>query len=443
MWFATTGSGSLSPSSAHLLMLSDSNFGVSTGGFRILLAIDTSGRMSAFIQTGLTVIGPTSPATIVDDGELHHAVLTLTLDNATDTVSGTLILDGVATAPSAPVAWPNVSAAGIPFPRDGEPALGGAAYGRAVQRHACARGRVRPGHHRHRGRSLRGASQRRSHGFTSDASGARISRYARLAGIPTAEVSVETGLSTSIAHKDTTGQTAAQMMQDVAETEDGIVFDGKDGTLTFHARSHRYASTSAFTLSVTAGEVEADLSPVLDDQGMANDVTASRANGVTIRSVNQASIDEYGYYRDSIEILTTSDNEVQARADWQVNRFGTPRVKLTSVTVDVINCTSAQKTLLLAADLGTRFTVSNLPSQAPAATMDFFIEGITYDIGPESFTVTFNTSAAAYANVWIWDSATQSQWGPDHYLRLLIGADDGMERARHCGCRNHRDGGVV
>ena len=111
--------------------------------------------------------------------------------------------------------------------------------------------------------------QRWSNGFNTDASGARIYRYARLAGIPTAEVSVETGLSTAIAHKDTTGQTAMQMMQDVAETEDGIVFDGKDGTLTFHARSHRYASTSAFTLSVTAGEVEADLSPVLDDQGMA------------------------------------------------------------------------------------------------------------------------------------------------------------------------------
>ena len=86
-------------------------------------------------------------------------------------------------------------------------------------------------------------------------------------------------------------------------------------------------------------------------------------------------------------------------------------MKLTSVTVDVINCTSAQKTLLLAADLGTRFTVSNLPSQAPASTMDFFIEGITYDIGPESFTVTFNTSAAAYANVWILDSASLSQLG--------------------------------
>jgi hypothetical protein len=151
---------------------------------------------------------------------------------------------------------------------------------------------------------------------------------------------------------------------------------------------------------------------------MTNDMTASRANGATIRSVNQASIDENGYYRDNVELMTTSDNEVQSRADWEVNRFGTPRVKLTSITVDLIDSSSSQITALLAADIGTRFTVSNLPSQAPAASMQFFIEGIDYQIGPEFFTVTFNTSAAAYADVWILDSSTQSQLDSTTILAL-------------------------
>lgn len=242
-----------------------------------------------------------------------------------------------------------------------------------------------------------------------EASGARIARYARLAGIPTAEISTETGLSTSIAHRDTTGQSAIQMMQDVAHTEDGVVFDGKDGTLTFHARSHRYAATTAFTLSCADGEVEPNLAPVLDDQGMLNDVTASREGGATARSVNQASIDEYGVYRDTVELMTTSDNEVQSRADWEVNRRATPRVKLTAVTVDAMVASDAQAALILAADIGTRFTVEDLPVQAPATSMDFFVEGITYDIADDRFVVTFNTSAAVLSTVWILDSATLSQ----------------------------------
>jgi hypothetical protein len=63
----------------------------------------------------------------------------------------------------------------------------------------------------------------------------------------------------------------------------------------------------------------------------------------------------------------------------------------------------------LAAEIGTLFTVDNLPTQAPAATTDYFVEGITHDIGVNSFRISFNTSPAEYANVWTLDSASRSQ----------------------------------
>jgi hypothetical protein len=246
-------------------------------------------------------------------------------------------------------------------------------------------------------------------GFTSDASGARIERYARLAGIPTAEVSTETGLSTSIGHKDTTGESPVSAMEAVAETEDGVVFDAGDGTLTFHARDHRYTATSAFTLDCEAGDVETGYLPRLDDQHLTNDMTASRPEGVKIRSTNEDSIEEYGYYRATKEILTTSDNEVQSRADWQVNRFGTPRVTVPDVAVELTACDPSLAATILAAEIGTRFTVDNLPAQAPAASADYFVEAISDDIGVNSWRRSFTTSPAEYANVWILDSATLSQ----------------------------------
>jgi hypothetical protein len=97
---------------------------------------------------------------------------------------------------------------------------------------------------------------------------------------------------------------------------------------------------------------------------------------------------------------------VQARADWEVNRFGTPRVAVPSVRTNLL--TSSVATALLAADIGTKFRLTNLPSQAPATTMDVFIEGGTEQIGVNSYFIEFNVSPAAYANVWILDDPVYS-----------------------------------
>lgn len=245
-------------------------------------------------------------------------------------------------------------------------------------------------------------------GFTADGSGARIQRYARLAGIPSAEISAAPGLAIGIAHKDTTGVDPLVAMEAVRLTEDGVLFDAGSGTLTFQGRDNRYNTTSAFTLDAGTSEVQQGFTPKLDDQQVSNDVTASRPGGIEVRSINQASIDAIGYYRDSIEVLTTSDAEVQSRADWEVNRRGTPRVTVPEVKVHLNECSSSLITSLLAADIGTRFTTSGLPSQAPASSMDFFIEGITEDIGPEDYWISFNTSRPELSNVWRLDSSTYS-----------------------------------
>jgi len=368
------------------------------------------GIISGTVSANATFAGGVSQATIATDmadGNMHHVSARMTLSGSSVTAS--LIVDGSART----TAGSSVTLEGAAFPDLTRLFLGSSGtapsflttpWSGTLAHAAMFSGTVAVADARIQAHYNAGAN-----GFNTEASGARVARYGRLAGVPPAEITVETGLSTSIAHADTTGQSPIDMMQRVATTEDGLVFDGRDGTLTFHARDHRYTSTSAFTLSCTAGEVESDLSPVLDDQGMTNDMKATRAGGAEAHSVNQASIDDEGYYRDTVELMTTSDNEVQSRADWQVQRFGTPRVKLTSITVELTQASPAQQDLLLAADIGTRFTVSNLPSQAPASSMDFFVEGIGYEVGTDSFKISFNTSATDYANVWILDSSTQSQ----------------------------------
>lgn len=404
-FFSTTESGRSMP----LVRLGD---GLTGSADTILLYVDqATGKVIGAIGTGAgggAVVSAQS-ASSVRDGNVHHAMLRVSMSGTNASI--TLITDG-ATATGGPTGWPLTSGGAAYIPNftyidvgGGHTASGYGLFSGGIS-HVAIHSQPTTNTADARFVAHRDAG---STGFSGEASGARIARYARYAGIPTAEISTETGLSTSIAHRDTTGQQAIAMMQDVARTEDGVVFDGKDGTLTFHARSHRYGAVSAFTLDCSAGDVQAGLSPVLDDQGVLNDVTASREGGTTARSVSQASIDEIGLYRDSLDLMTTSDAEVQNRADWEVNRRATPRVKMTSITADLRTTSDAQAALLLAADIGTRFTVSNLPSQAPAASMDFFIEGIPMEISDNSFLVTFNTSAAVLSAVWILDSATNSQ----------------------------------
>jgi hypothetical protein len=377
----------------------------------LLVTLETSGQVKAeWTSVGnLVTVSATSTGATKLDGLLHHIKAAVLIDDAgTATVS--ITTDGT-TVTSAPGAYPYRNGGVAFFPSMPILTIGGPVTPTVVGYFVGTIGHVAI----YAGAAATSSTVFDRHrlaattGFAGESSGDRIERYARLAGIPDVEVSAEPGLTTSMAHLEITGASPLSAMEEVAQTEDGVLFDAGDGTLTFHGRDHRFGATSTFTLDCEAGDVGEGLTPTLDDQGVTNDMTASRPSGVTVRSINQPSIDEIGYYRDSIEVLTTSDAEVQDRADWQVNRFGFPRVSIPDVQVDLLSSGAALQADLLDAEIGTRFTIDNLPSQAPATTQDFFIEGITHTIGAEVFTISFNTSAADSANVWTLDSATLSQ----------------------------------
>lgn len=245
-------------------------------------------------------------------------------------------------------------------------------------------------------------------GFAGESAGDRITRLAGYGGILAAEVSADPGSST-IGHFDITGMTPIAAMQKVAETENGTLFDARDGTLTFLDRESRYTVSSSFTLDVTAQEVEADLEPKDDDQFVVNDVTAT-ANGVPAgHVVNQTSIDEQGYYRQNLDTVTDDADDALQGANWMVAKGADPAPRYSSVTVDVTNSSAAQAAAVLAADIGTRFTLSNLPDQVES-TADLFVEGYTETITATRHTITFNTSPADGYDVWTIEDAVFGQY---------------------------------
>lgn len=244
-------------------------------------------------------------------------------------------------------------------------------------------------------------------GFAGETPTARLTRYASYVGIAASELNFETGMVADLAHIDTTGRAALDCMRTVEATEEGVLFDHRDGDLTFHARNHRYSAASAFTLDVAAKHVDIGVSPRLDRTVLRNDVSAQSIDGtIAARATNAASINDYGVARESLDLATSDSEEPFQHASWLVNQYGTPRPRVPQLGVKLANLPTTLALAVLAAGVGTRFTVRNMPNQAAVSTQDYYIEGYTETIGAGVHDFVFNVSQAEPFNVWTVEDAT-------------------------------------
>lgn len=227
-------------------------------------------------------------------------------------------------------------------------------------------------------------------GFAGERSDQRIARYAAWAGVPSADMNLDVGSSTSIAFTETTGQSILQAMQDVAQTEGGRLFVNGAGVLTFHARSRRYANPAAVA-SVSARMLSGSEKFTLSTQGLVNDLTGSRPDGPQIRAFDAASIAEFGVFNSSLTLLATADSEVADAINWRVSTNAQPEVRLPQGTFDLYT-DATTGAALRAVELGDRVSITNLPSQAPSSTMDFVVEGYTENVSVSGWTRTANLS---------------------------------------------------
>lgn len=359
------------------------------------LGINTLGELYAYQSGGATVETPGS----ICDGATHHVAATLSATTLT------LYLDGVSigTAGATPTfATGTISVGGVghlPSVADTPviPLTGVAAH---VAAYTSALSSTRITAHAAAGLT----------GFAGETTDARLIRYAELAGLDAADVDAETG-STTMQHVDTTDKQVVELMRTCETTEGGLLFDERDGTLTFHNRAHRYTSSAIYTLDMAQQEVEANYSPRVDLTGLANDISAQDTSGVyTAHVFDDDSRDAYGDATASIETASEDDDEPRNLASWNLYEFKDPKERAPNLEVDVLAQVgkTPNSSAVLATTVGDKITVSNRPSQASSSTVDYFIEGGTAVFGPESLKLTLNVSPSApYDEVLIIDDATR------------------------------------
>jgi hypothetical protein len=249
----------------------------------------------------------------------------------------------------------------------------------------------------------------------------RATRILGWAGVPSSEVTAETGAET-MTYQQTSGQSVVDALRDVESTEGGVLFDGRDGLVHFHNRSRRYTATPAATFDMAAQHVGADYAPKLDRSTLANDVTVDNpTTGETARSVDAASVEEYGVASVSAKSVADSYDPLQQKAAWLVFSYAEPRPRVPSLTVDVLAHVGATPTAetILNLGVGDLIEVVNQPAQADATTAQYFIEGYTESIGPESYSITFNLSPSHPAqSVFVLDDPVRGQLDGGYVLGL-------------------------
>ena len=229
-----------------------------------------------------------------------------------------------------------------------------------------------------------------STGGFAETSGARIARWARYTGLPTALLNVAAGVG-PVGPQQSQGSDALQLMQACGGVENEPVYADGDGRLSMRARTVRYNTSSLFT--VDYGDCFSGLQVVTDDSDTVNVAEYTRTGGATQIRQDLASIDANGFQPEQVTLPWATDAQADSAAAWRIANSATPEPRITQVTIDLY---AQPSTPLIAAVLAVRpsdkFTIANLPGQAPGSSVDLFAEGIGGALSADAWTAELVTS---------------------------------------------------
>src|SRR5581483_527251 len=125
-----------------------------------------------------------------------------------------------------------------------------------------------------------------------------------------------------------------------------------------------------------------------------NVARVTRAAGVEALSRNAASVQEYGEYElpggATIESATDADPENLAKMYTQ--QYPDPRMRASRMTFDLITKPTSVQHVILAREIGDRFSMTGLPVNAPEGIGEQHVEGIEHRISSTKRETSWNTS---------------------------------------------------
>ncbi|MDT0472787.1 hypothetical protein RM863_11685 [Streptomyces sp. DSM 41014] len=233
---------------------------------------------------------------------------------------------------------------------------------------------------------------------------ARLSRLMRYAGF-IGETVFDPAVSGILGFDWDEGATALEVVQTTAEDASGYAFMDGDGRLTYHNRQRRMSGPLRYTLGESTGlPYETDMSFLVDEDRVVNEVTFTRPEGADGIDRDLPSIATYGRKKKNIELHVTTDQEIMDAASAVVNSYREPVLRFEEVTFKS-SAAPALFPFVLGVEVGDRVRLVDLPSQSPVSSMDFYVESVKISVTCEGATPEWVTvlslSPASIADVWL------------------------------------------
>lgn len=175
-----------------------------------------------------------------------------------------------------------------------------------------------------------------------------------------------------------------------ADSEGGVAYAGTDGKVYFRNRDWLrlapYATTVQAVIGPSGPVCASSHTVVRDAADVRNDVSLARAGGTMLRVVNDDSIALYRrrtYSRG--DLICETDAQVSLLVDRIIGSRSTSTVRLTDVTVPVVDAASAA--FVAAVDYGWRLVVEWVEGDE-SWSRTVHVMGVTHQIRPERWTVT-------------------------------------------------------
>lgn len=125
-----------------------------------------------------------------------------------------------------------------------------------------------------------------------------------------------------------------------------------------------------------------------------NVATATQVDGVTARSVNKSSRDEYGESTapSSPTLATLTSADPLNFTTHVTANYAAPRMRCPQLTLELLDRTDVECWLILAREVGDRIQITGAPATWPEGTTSLVIEGIQHTIGIDERQVVWNTA---------------------------------------------------
>lgn len=174
---------------------------------------------------------------------------------------------------------------------------------------------------------------------------------------------IETGQSLVGTQAIDEGTNALSYLQKVTETEPGLLFIGKDGTLTFRDKVSVYDPATSATFSNTSGIRFSNIQVSFGSELLYNEIIVANQGGATVVGQDLVSQGAYGKSAYSVtDLLGASDSQAAQYAIDFLTQYSNPEYRIEALEIPLHRLSLADQNTVLALDIGSTAEVEFTPN---------------------------------------------------------------------------------